>query len=151
MSDAIRPPGPQYIATKQIPKVEVPQNTLDAILSEVRAGREESNQRFDKLETTVDTLLEDGKSANKRMTQIEVRMDMFEDRGTKHSSGVRHLSETDAKHDAAIAMLHTKVDRLTSIAERLDKVAANPMVRRVAYAVGSAILAYLATKGWLVK
>jgi hypothetical protein len=145
MSDAIRPPGPQYIATKQIPKVEVPQNTLDAILSEVRAGREESNQRFDKLETTVDTLLEDGKSANKRMTQIEVRMDMFEDRGTKHSSGVRHLSETD------IAMLHTKVDRLTSIAERLDKVAANPMVRRVAYAVGSAILAYLATKGWLVK
>jgi hypothetical protein len=35
-----------------------------------------------------------------------------EERGARASSGVRQLSETDAKHDAAIAMVITKVDRI---------------------------------------
>lgn len=118
MSDAIRPPGPFYPPTKQIPKVEVPQNTLDAVLSEVRAMRVETTERFDKIETTVDTLVEDGKVGNQRMTRLEFRMDQFDERGAKHSGGLVRASETDAKHDAAIAMLHTKVDRLnTALAE----------------------------------
>lgn len=38
-----------------------------------------------------------------------------------------------------------------AILERLDKVAANPMVRRVAYAIGGAILVYLTSKGLVLK
>jgi DNA repair ATPase RecN len=150
MSDE-KPDGPQYIATKQIPRVQVPQNTLDAVLTEVRAMRTETSDRFDKLETTVDTLVEDGKIGNQRMTRLEVRMDTYEERSQKHSGGLTRGSEVDAKHDAAIADLHTKVDKLTNIAERLEALAGNPMVRKVAYALGGAILAYLASKGWLVK
>jgi uncharacterized coiled-coil protein SlyX len=113
MSDAIRPPGPDYPPTKQIPKVSVPQNTLDAVLSEVRAMRLETADKFVEMSTRMSKMearLDDEMSS--RLSKMEARIDAFDERGAKHSGGVRQLSETDAKHDAAIALLHTKVDRL---------------------------------------
>jgi len=110
MADEPKPPdGPHYPPTKQIPRVQVQQTTLDAVLSEVRAMRTETTERFDKIETTVDTLVEDGKAANQRMTKIEIRLDTYEERGAKHSGGLTRASEVDAKHDAAIANLITEV------------------------------------------
>jgi seryl-tRNA synthetase len=98
MSDAIRPPGPQYIATKQIPRVEVPQNTLDAVLTEVRAMRAESADQF--LEV------------NERFRKIEYRLDDVERRQTTNSTRVRGTSENDLKQDSAIATIFTEVDGL---------------------------------------
>lgn len=98
MSDAIRPPGPQYISTKQIPKVEVPQNTLDAVLTEVRAMRAESADQF--LEV------------NERFRKIEYRLDDVERRQTTNSVRARTTSENDLRHESLIAQTSTKVESL---------------------------------------
>lgn len=75
-------------------------------------------------------------------------------RTTAHSIKVRSISESDltqnaelAKERAAREELSKRVDELLSIARELRAIAANPMVRRVAYAAGSAVLFYLASKG----
>jgi hypothetical protein len=52
---------------------------------------------------------------------------------------------------ADVADLKVTQETQLAILKRLDAVAANPMVRRVAYAIGTAVLAFLAAKGWLVK
>src|SRR5688572_11391702 len=109
-----KPPMPEQPKTKELPAVKVPESQLDAILTEVRAMRGENSDRFDRLETTVETLVEDGKTSNMRMTRIEVRMDSYEERGTKYSGGIRQLSDTDSKHDAAIGHLAAKVDDLAA-------------------------------------
>jgi hypothetical protein len=151
MSDE-KPDGPQYIKTKQIPRVEVPGNTLDAVLSELRAMRSETSDRFDTLNATVDTLVEDGKSANKRITTIEVRFDEFVDRAAKNSMRAKQSSEIDLKHDAAIAMLHTKVDRVeektdaqTAMLKKAADVAKDPKV------IAFAMLVYGIVRLWAAK
>lgn len=81
----------------------------------------------------------------------------------------RHASQQTVKAitkhvDEAAQAFHEKADKIdaveaetlkqskelakqTELLERLDKVAAHPMVRRVAYAVGAAVLTYLTAKG----
>ena len=54
-----------------------------------------------------------------------------------------HRAETTARLDAQ----DQNIAKALAILERLDKIAANPMVRRVAYVVGLAILGWLASKG----
>jgi regulator of replication initiation timing len=48
---------------------------------------------------------------------------------------------------AAIDNIEALQVKQTAILERLDKVAAHPLARRVAYAIGLAILAWLGSKG----
>jgi hypothetical protein len=77
------------------------------------------------------------------------------------SPPMRPMAESIGEHDGDIAQLagqviavNAKVEQLTQMQEkqtailaRLDKSAANPMVRRVAYVLGLAILGWLASKG----
>lgn len=107
--------GPDYKKTKSFPKVEVDENTLGAVLTEVRAMRLETADKFVVITT--------------RMDQFEERLESIETRGNKHSDGTRQLSQTDAKHDAAIAaILTTQVDhaaQLESIAAKVTKAEAD--------------------------
>jgi hypothetical protein len=73
-------------------------------------------------------------------------------------ASTRQTSQNDATQDAAIATLTTNVAALTktqteqlNILKRLDKVATNPTVVKVAKAVGQGILIYLAAKGLVPK
>lgn len=81
------------------------------------------------------------------------------------AAGAEPLSRQVSEHDGDIAHLagrvlgvEAKVDKLTemqtqqtAILTRLDKIAANPMVRRVAYAVGGLIVAYATAKGLVLR
>lgn len=94
-------------------------------------------------------------------TDVATLKDAKEAEARKTSGAIRAVSgdvarESQANHDqdAAIANIVTDVAALKetnktqlAILERLDKVAANPMVRRVAYAVAVAVLGYFAATG----
>lgn len=143
---------------KQTVELEVPPGWAISMSEKIARGFEDTNARLSGIENTVDTLVEDGKAANQRMTRLELRMDQVDKRASNQSERVRQASDVDLRHDAAIASLVTrsetlegKVDAQLAILARLDAVAANPMVRRVAYALGAAVLSYLAAKGWLVR
>lgn len=148
---------PAQPATKQLPAM-TDRALLEDLARVVKSGFEATNERFDRFENQVDLLVEDGKTTNKRMTTLEVRLDEAEKRAASNSIRAKGASDVDAKHDAAIAKLVVKVTGLEdtqqkqlAILTRLDAVAANPTVRRVAYALGTALLAYLAAKGWIVR
>lgn len=164
MSDD-KPTGPEYHDTKQIPRVEVPGNTLDAVLSEVRAMRVEQQETAHTLRADIQLVANDVSLVKQRVSLVERRQDDHEERAKNNSVRARSVTENDSKQDGAIATLVADVSVLKTdvkslretqgtqlaILERLDKVAANPMVRRVAYAVGSAILVWLTARGWLSK
>jgi hypothetical protein len=128
--------------------------------------------RIDDLGTKFDSLFEDKKSTNVRLTELETRFDKLEggfdklenafiERSKKHSDGIRKGSDTDMKHESVIAdvlvkvsdhdarfdALEQKTDAQTLILERLDKIAESPVVKRTAYAIAMALLAYLVSKG----
>jgi hypothetical protein len=141
-------PGPDYISTKQLPKVEVPQSTLDAILTEVRQSRTDNADKFVEVSTRLDQM-------NSRIGELEQRPIVVS--GSLRAK-VDNESQTNMVQDAAIATLVTDVASLKetqqtqlTILTRLDAVAANPMVRKVAYAIGGAILAWLAGTGRLSR
>lgn len=56
-----------------------------------------------------------------------------------------HRTETTERLDAQ----DKAIAKMLAILERLDKIAANPMVRRVAYVVGALVLAWAAKQGLL--
>lgn len=81
--------------------------------------------------------------------EAEARMRTNSLRAQAPSSHDIETASALAEEVKAREALDKKVDELLDIARDLRKVAANPMVRRVAYAVGSAILFWLASKGYL--
>lgn len=85
-----KPPMPEQPKTKEIPRV-VPQvpATLEAVLREVRASREETRSAVANVADQVSELTE-------RMRKVEERQD-------QSSVRVRGTSENDLKQDAAIA------------------------------------------------
>lgn len=108
--------GPQYVPTKQIPKVEVPQNTLDAVLSEVRSMRDEQKG----LVVNVEVLTKHVDTLTSRVILVERRQDDQDTRGTKHSGGLVRASQADAQHDAAIAGIVTTQGEHTLKLSKLD-------------------------------
>jgi hypothetical protein len=91
-----------------------------------------------------------------RVGNLESWRSESEERQRKHSGGIQKVSVNDASQDAAIAQVITRVDAVEAkvdsslvILQRLDKLTEHPMVRRVAYAVGAALLSYLTAKGLL--
>jgi hypothetical protein len=76
---------------------------------------------------------------------------------------LRQVSEQDMEQDALkahVIVLDSKVDTLTKMQEEqtatlveiknaVTSVVKHPMVRRIAWAVGTGLLAWLSTKGWL--
>ncbi len=160
--------GPLYIATKQIPRAEVPQNTLDAVLTELRAMRGEQQETHGEVKlvkTNLEVLTNHVDVLTNRVTLVERRQDGFDERGAKYSGGVRQLSETDARHDAAIANVIIRVDnvekKVDTVLEKTDAQTAmlkeakeaakalwkNPAARAAAGALWAAFLYWLGTKG----
>jgi uncharacterized coiled-coil DUF342 family protein len=164
--------GPVYPPTKQIPKVEVEGNTLAAILTEVRAMRAESGERFDKLEatvdkveTTVDTLVDDKREVRLELAGINKRIDRIEERADTSSLRVRGESEVNLKQEAVIAGVITrvgdvekKVDEvltktdaqtvmLTEAKDAAKKLWANPAAKALASALWLAFVYWLGSKG----
>lgn len=131
--------------------MQAPPDWAIALTERVTQGFTSVNQRLDTIESNVDLQGVTVRDVQQRMTAQETRMNALEDRQASNSMRVKDGSKVDLAHDAAIAELKTKVDESLAILTRLDKVAANPMVRRVAYAVGVALLAWLSAKGLVLK
>jgi len=88
--------GPRYIATKKIPRVEVPGNTLDAVLHEMRALRAETANMFVEIST--------------RFTRVEDQLDAHEVRLNSGSIRARTESDVNLKQDSALSSLITRMD-----------------------------------------
>lgn len=104
------PIGPDYISTKQIPKVEVPGSQLDAVLSEVRAMRSEQAEAK-------------GENAN-LFIQVFTRLDRLESQPPPTNGSLRAkvdtTSQENREQDAAIASV---VIRLGTVEENQTKAA----------------------------
>jgi len=107
-----KPSMPAQPQTTQLPKVVVPEGSLNAILSEVRAMRAETTERLANIDTSIEVLHADKQQSNLRLAKIEVRLDTIEDRTTRHSGGLTRVSTNDAGQDAAIASIKATVDKL---------------------------------------
>lgn len=119
---------------------------------------ENVHAKLDVLAENVEILQHDAKDTRLRLGRLERELDEVKERQTNDSMRARSMSSTDEQHAAEIAGLITAVQELQKTqAEQLDllrrllAVAGNPMVRRVAYAVGGAVLAYLTAKGGLPR
>lgn len=111
MPDPPDKPGPDYFATKQIPKVEVPQTTLDAVLSEVRAMRSETAERF---ETQANATFELGQ----KVADVVSRVEYLEESKKATSIKVRGISENDLTQESKIA---ERIIKETAFENRLDR------------------------------
>ena len=69
----------------------------------------------------------------------------------EHDGDIAHLTGQILAAGAKIEQLTEMQQRQTAILERLDKIAANPTVRRLAYAVASLVIGYAAAKGLVLK
>lgn len=143
---------PEQPKTKEIPAV-----TDRALLEDLTRSVKEG---FTELRADIQLVSTDVSIVKDRVRVVEERVRTIEDdrRNDSMPAKVVRVTDNDAKQDAAIALIVTKVDKLEvtqqkqlAILTRLDEVAANPMVRRVAYAVGAALLAYLTARGLLPK
>ena len=146
-----KPPMPPQPTTTKLPRVEVPLSSLDAIIAELRAIRQESTDRFAEVSA--------------RMGHVEERLGELEARGSKHSIGVRQLSETDAKHEAQFAMvlgelsalkttqaaqgveLANQTKKLKAIEDAVVGFFTSPKVRALGRVAFSLAMAYAAAKG----
>ncbi len=157
MSDP-KPPGPFYPPTTRLPKVEVPQGTLDAVLTEVRAMRSETNDRLDSLEGAVASLVNDKMTTNQRLNILDTRINDMDTRAASNSIRAKSTSEMDMRQDAAISMLITKVDRvetktdaqtamLTEAKDAAKRLWSNPAVKAGVSLLWGAILYWLGSKG----
>lgn len=143
------------------PSLATTPDAANAILAALTAGFARQDARSDRLESVVNTLVEDGKVSNLRMTRIEVRMDGVESRTSTNSMRVKAESSSNLQQDAAIGALIVKVDAvdakvdavatenvaqtamLTTLTAGAKKLAANPTVHTIAILLGAALIAWL--------
>lgn len=141
--------------TTQLPAV--PQWAIELTMN-VKQGFAAVESRLDVMESNLELQGGSVVDIGKRLTSIESRVGEAEARLNNGSLRAKELSGVDLKHDAAIAQLVTDVaevkatnEKQLAILTKLENVAANPMVRRIAYALGTLILGYLAAKGVVTK
>lgn len=120
----------------------------------VQSGFDSVDTRLDAIESNQELQGGTVKDLTNRLTIQGERLDRLEERVSINSLLVASVAEVDARHDAAIVKLTADIQALTDsqvlqldILRRLDAVAANPMVRRIAYAIGGLLLAYLLGRG----
>lgn len=123
MSDE-KPAGPLYIKTKEIPKVEVPQNSIDAVLAEMRAMRSETKGELSELKADVRLVGGEVGTLNGRVGLLESRMVAVEDRQNVGSLRVRTTSENDLRQDATIGLIKSDVAAVKKDVEALTKAVA---------------------------
>jgi hypothetical protein len=152
--------------------IELPAMTDRALLEDLTKVVKSGFGEVRLLRADVDLLVGDLASLKVDVRELQKWKIGSEERLEKHSGGTRQLSQSDAQQDRALAetlvkvraletsqaaqteklsTLETTQARQLELLEKLNAIAANPMVRRVAYAVGAAVLAYLTARGWLPK
>jgi hypothetical protein len=145
---------PEQPKTAQLPAADPVQVLLMQLRNQMTAG-------FNETRADLESVKNEGQRTNLRLTRLEMRQDDVETRLTRSSDGVRGLSQHDVEHDAQLAQekaareaLATKVDDLSASQElqlailgRLDKLAANPTVKVILFALGTIATGYLASKG----
>lgn len=155
MSSDTKPSMPAQPATVELEK---PPAWAIALMERVETGFRSQRVDSSLLQSDV-TVIKD------RIATLETRVKHVEERQDRGSDRVRKESDVNLKQDAALAevlvtqkahgeklaALTVAQDEQLSILKRLDAVAANPLVRRIAYAVATALLTYLAAKGWVTK
>jgi P-type conjugative transfer protein TrbJ len=134
----------------------------DVILAAIGALDEKFDRKFDELKKVDGALTEEVQRISRKQDRMEQdlrdhKSDSIRARDAdKHEAAatmqaiVEHVdksAEAFQAKAAAIDALTAMQVKQTAILERLDKVAANPMVRRVAYLIGLAIAGWLASKG----
>jgi chromosome segregation ATPase len=146
---------------------------LEAMRTESRERGEQTAARFDKLDehvadlkktdkdlaTEVHRIGEEQRKHGRELQDLRAEtLRTFE--SERHASAQTHQAITKHVDEAAKAFhakaadidtIKAETTKQTAILERLDKIAASPMVRRVAYAVGALIVAYATAKGLVLK
>jgi hypothetical protein len=111
VSEEDKKDGPDYISTKQIPAMtdRALLNDLYKVTKDMATEVSKVSQTQIAMDEKVDKLSLDVEGLQQWRKETEYRQ-------SKHSGGVRQLSETDAKHDAAMgALLATQVDHSTQL------------------------------------
>ncbi len=137
MPDEPKPPGPDYIATKPIPRVD----PIVELTKVVREGFAASDAN--------DTLiLGQMQSLSVRVGAIEGRVSSLEEAKSKHSGGIRELSSHDHSQEAALAKiiveqqeLEKKVTAWNAFLGRVDAVVQDPKARAVFWLIVAGLLA----------
>jgi len=150
--------GPDRRTTAQTPKPLQIETLLQDVLRETKETRDTIAKVDGKVESLSKVVVTMGMDVAKINIENAAR-------ARRHSGNISRVSDNDLKQDAAIAHVITeqaeakatlsaileKTDLQTEILKDLRSIAANPMVRRVGYAIGIAILGYLASRGVIVK
>lgn len=138
--------------------LEVEPTWVRDLKTEISHGVQVIDSRLDAIEANQDLQREAVRAIASRVSDASERLDRIELRQNNNSIRVAASSDIDLQHDAAIAKLILDLEALTktqntqlAILQKLEKVSENPLLRKVAYALGMALLAYLASKGVVLK
>jgi hypothetical protein len=137
MSTDDKPPMPPQPKTLEIPAVQVPANTLDAVLTEMRAMRIESRDANQELRADIQLISSDLQIVKGRVSLVESRLNEQDDRGAKHSGGLTRESRVNEEQSAAIASVIVKQDEtavkvdalsadVTALTVKVDAIANKP-------------------------
>ena len=146
-----QPSMPESRPTTQLPAV--PQWAVELTQS-MKEGFRLTNANIEIVSNDVGVLKD-------RVTILESRRNDDDARASKHSGGVRALSQTDLAHDAQLAQerlareaLASKVDKMatetsqqTLLLAQLLKLTEKPVVKLIATAIGTAVLTWLSARG----
>lgn len=137
-----------------IDELEVEPTWVKELKTGIADGVRVIDNRLDSIEANQDLQREAVRAIAARVSDTSERLDRIELRQNNSSIRAAASSEIDIKHDAAIAKLMSEIEALSAAHEKqlaillkLEKVAENPLVRKLAYAIGMALMAYLASKG----
>lgn len=156
---AVKPDAKETVEMLPPPAYAIRLGELIAKLSEsVTLGFERVNSDIAVVKNRQEVQAAQMKDLGSKIGRLGERVDKLEGRTDATSQRVGQESNHNLQQDSAISTIVTDVAdlketqaRQLAILERLDKVTANPMVRRVAYAIGALIIGWAVSKGYLTK
>jgi len=115
-----------------------------------RIGQEQVRMKQDLLDLKAETTRTFESERHAARSTMEAIVKHVDESAAAFREKAEHIdalkTETEAQ-STELAKQSAELAKQTAILTRLDTIAANPMVRKVAYVVGTAILAWLASKG----
>lgn len=152
MSEETKPAGPDYRDTKEIPAVQVPANTLDAVLREMREMRVEQRASTQELKADIALVANDLSVVKERVRLTENRLNDHDERAKAQSERVRQPSTYDLEAQAALAAerearerLEAKVDGLPTAV--IGALAKTPTAKKLVGAILPVLMAAVAVLG----